>query len=370
MFCPHCKALGKTNKEYSSHFIRKTKNDIYSILTCPELVRRVCKNCPVKNHTWDRCPLTKTQAIQPPAVKTQERVSRSDEKPNAKAIKETNKNRFSELTESDDEQVLSVEKTQTQYVEEEEPSCVEENKKETPLNINVDTIWSFGDMPVAIGDMKFQKITPDNSIGLIEIVRTRYDWEHIRHVIEKHLNNHDILYTSPVNYPIYSVDSIRGIHPLNCLIRIYQDDDSTFIVGALHVRSMLVLDILGKIQEELQEATTTEEPDTAPSMVFDIPKFVSYQTDSSYFNLDSLIKVVEPEKLTLARIHEFPSYEHTEMIGEEIYAVAYKKYPAIAGKITGILLDLDMDNLYSLLENETKMLQFIEEANDIYKQAV
>jgi hypothetical protein len=370
MFCPHCKALGKTNKEYSSHFIRKTKNDIYSILTCPELVRRVCKNCPVKNHTWDRCPLTKKQAIQPPAVETKERVSRSDEKPNAKAIKETNKNRFLELTESDDDdQVLSIEKTQTQYIEE-EPSCVEENKTETPFNLNIDTNWSFGDMPVAIGDMKFQRLTPDNSIGFVEFVRTKYDWAHIKHVIEKNLDNYDILYTAPVNFAIYSINTIRGIHPLNCLIRIFQEEDSTFIVGALHVRSMLVLDILGKIQEELQETTTTEEPDTAPLMVFNIPESISYPTDSSYFNFDSLIEVAKPEKLTLARIHEFPSYEHTEMIGEEIYAVAYQKYQNIAGKLTGILLDLDMDELYSLLENETKMLQYIEEANEIYKQAV
>ena len=55
-FCSHCKSIGKTYAEYSSHYVRKTP-DPNSRLTCPELLKNICKNCPSPNHTWNRCPL-------------------------------------------------------------------------------------------------------------------------------------------------------------------------------------------------------------------------------------------------------------------------------------------------------------------------
>ena len=69
-FCSHCKMIGKTHAEYTSHYVRKTP-DQNSRITCPELLNRICKNCPLSNHTWDRCPLTKTQhSPSAPGVKT------------------------------------------------------------------------------------------------------------------------------------------------------------------------------------------------------------------------------------------------------------------------------------------------------------
>ena len=60
-FCSHCKMIGKTHAEYTSHFVRKTR-DQTSKITCPELLARICAKCPLSNHTWDRCPLTKAPA--------------------------------------------------------------------------------------------------------------------------------------------------------------------------------------------------------------------------------------------------------------------------------------------------------------------
>jgi hypothetical protein len=60
-FCSHCKSIGKTYAEYSSHFVRKTP-DTNSRLTCPELLKNICKNCPAPNHTWNRCPLAAKEA--------------------------------------------------------------------------------------------------------------------------------------------------------------------------------------------------------------------------------------------------------------------------------------------------------------------
>jgi len=52
------------------------------------------------------------------------------------------------------------------------------------------------------------------------------------------------------------------------------------------------------------------------------------------------------------------------IIGEALYPLIVKKQPERAGKITGMLLDAgwDIDELYSLLENEEKLNQKIHEA--------
>jgi len=69
-FCSHCKSIGKTSAEYSSHYVRKTP-DPNSRLTCPELLKNICKNCPSPNHTWNRCPLKEEPRMkEKPASKT------------------------------------------------------------------------------------------------------------------------------------------------------------------------------------------------------------------------------------------------------------------------------------------------------------
>ena len=52
--CTHCKNLGKTEREYTSHFPRKTPNQT-SALTCPELLKKLCTRCPGRTHTIDNC---------------------------------------------------------------------------------------------------------------------------------------------------------------------------------------------------------------------------------------------------------------------------------------------------------------------------
>lgn len=54
-FCSYCKSIGKSVNEYTTHYAHKTLNK-NSRFTCPELLARVCNNCPNYNHTYDRCP--------------------------------------------------------------------------------------------------------------------------------------------------------------------------------------------------------------------------------------------------------------------------------------------------------------------------
>lgn len=96
--CTFCKSIGKSEREYTSHFIHKTKS-LSSKITCPELLKRVCLNCPSNNHTSDRCPKMNTVQVCFSAVKTLLTGESSS------AEKKETKNRFAGLEDdSDDEQ--------------------------------------------------------------------------------------------------------------------------------------------------------------------------------------------------------------------------------------------------------------------------
>ncbi len=92
--CSYCKMIGKSYAEYTSHFIHKTPNK-NSRFTCPELLKRVCKNCPTYSHTWENCPLSLTKDSRP-----------KDSRPlDKKVLPKKATNRFIDLDDDEDEQV-------------------------------------------------------------------------------------------------------------------------------------------------------------------------------------------------------------------------------------------------------------------------
>lgn len=102
--CTFCKSIGKSEREYTSHFIHKTKS-LSSRITCPELLKRVCLNCPGNNHTSDRCQKMKTVQVCFSAVKSLLTGETSSAKESSSAKKKETKNRFAGLEhDSDDEQ--------------------------------------------------------------------------------------------------------------------------------------------------------------------------------------------------------------------------------------------------------------------------
>ena len=89
--CAFCKSIGKSEREYTNHYIHKTKSPNSSI-TCPELLKRVCLNCPGRNHTTDRCPKRNTVEV---CFTPEKKEKKNDEK------KKETKNRFAGLVEDD-----------------------------------------------------------------------------------------------------------------------------------------------------------------------------------------------------------------------------------------------------------------------------
>jgi len=52
--CKFCKDAGKSEEEYTSHFLRETK-DPNSRITCPTLLLIECRYCSKKGHTVSKC---------------------------------------------------------------------------------------------------------------------------------------------------------------------------------------------------------------------------------------------------------------------------------------------------------------------------
>lgn len=59
-FCKICKDAGKTEAEYTSHFIRETP-DITSKVVCPTLLSQECRYCFKKGHTVKYCDIAKNK---------------------------------------------------------------------------------------------------------------------------------------------------------------------------------------------------------------------------------------------------------------------------------------------------------------------
>ncbi|XP_032560820.1 polyadenylate-binding protein 1-like [Chiroxiphia lanceolata] len=80
-------------------------------------------------------------------------------------------------------------------------------------------------------------------------------------------------------------------------------------------------------------------------------------------------QVVEPavcvqgqEPLTASMLAAAPPQEQKQMIGERLYPLVYSMHPLLAGKITGMLLEIDNSELLLLMESPDSLRSKIEEA--------
>ncbi|EDO07182.1 polyadenylate binding protein family protein [Babesia bovis T2Bo] len=60
---------------------------------------------------------------------------------------------------------------------------------------------------------------------------------------------------------------------------------------------------------------------------------------------------------------------HKQMIGERLFPIVARENPELAGKITGMMLEMDNQELMALLENEQQLKDKIQEAMRVLKQA-
>jgi hypothetical protein len=102
-FCKVCFDSGKTESEYTSHYVRRT-TDPKSEVLCPVLLGTECRYCHAFGHTLTRCPVRERNN-----ANRQEPMNRRPEPVRQEPVKQepvkqvTNKNLFALLEENDEE---------------------------------------------------------------------------------------------------------------------------------------------------------------------------------------------------------------------------------------------------------------------------
>jgi len=68
------------------------------------------------------------------------------------------------------------------------------------------------------------------------------------------------------------------------------------------------------------------------------------------------------EPLTASMLAAAPPQEQKQMLGERLFPLIQRMYPDLAGKITGMLLEIDNSDLVHMLEDQASLKGKVEEA--------
>merc|ERR1712133_141099 len=68
------------------------------------------------------------------------------------------------------------------------------------------------------------------------------------------------------------------------------------------------------------------------------------------------------EPLTASMLAAAPPQEQKQMLGERLFPLIQRMYPDLAGKITGMLLEIDNSDLVHMLEHNESLKGKVEEA--------
>lgn len=74
------------------------------------------------------------------------------------------------------------------------------------------------------------------------------------------------------------------------------------------------------------------------------------------------VHVTGQEPLTASMLSEAPPQEQKQMLGERLFPLIHHMYPELAGKITGMLLEIDNSELLHMLESRESLKAKVEEA--------
>jgi len=83
---------------------------------------------------------------------------------------------------------------------------------------------------------------------------------------------------------------------------------------------------------------------------------------------DAVVMPLPSEPLTVKALAAAPEEMRKQMIGERLFPLIKMQEPALAGKITGMLLEMDNGELINLLESHTALNEKISEALQVLQQ--
>lgn len=67
------------------------------------------------------------------------------------------------------------------------------------------------------------------------------------------------------------------------------------------------------------------------------------------------VRVGDQAPLTASMLAEAPPQEQKQMLGERLFPLIHNMYPELAGKITGMLLEIDNSELLHMLESRESL---------------
>jgi len=76
----------------------------------------------------------------------------------------------------------------------------------------------------------------------------------------------------------------------------------------------------------------------------------------------SAVRVQGQEPLTASMLAAAPEQEQKQMLGERLYPMIQRMYPELAGKVTGMLLEIDNSELVHMLEHNESLKGKVDEA--------
>merc|ERR1719190_140316 len=86
------------------------------------------------------------------------------------------------------------------------------------------------------------------------------------------------------------------------------------------------------------------------------------QQQSDSINNQNAVVVPGQEPLTASMLAAALPQEQKQMLGERLYPLIERMYPDLAGKITGMLLEIDNAELLHILEDHSSLKGKVEEA--------
>ena len=87
-----------------------------------------------------------------------------------------------------------------------------------------------------------------------------------------------------------------------------------------------------------------------------------YLLSSNLFQPQPAVFIQGQEPLTMPMLAAAPPNEQKQMLGERLFPLIQGMHPELAGKITGMLLEIDNSELIHMLEHQESLKSKVEEA--------
>ena len=180
-FCKVCHDSGKSEKEYTSHFVKTLQGQVI----CPTLLSIECRYCYKTGHTVSKCPTIKKNNYTQERNQSAEKKALENEKNKNEKNKNKNKNMFSALSlDEEDDEIINENENQNKYEnenknkneKEEFPTLTALTKPINSINTTTNKMLDYKSMlmkpkPITVTE----KIIPVPSAGIA--VATNYAQE-------------------------------------------------------------------------------------------------------------------------------------------------------------------------------------------------